>query len=445
VLATLSTVERGTGDGMQRIGVFRDISREHELRFRVIREQKFRTLGSLAAGVAHNINNRLTPVLGWTEMLLERLAAGETLDHGELVHALTVINQGASDSVGTVRRLQEYARPGRVKGPEAVHLREVLEHLLAALGELWTAGELSITAERFGSNLVRGHLAQLMQVAPPRLRAERVLVGCAPGEQHDLGPLMLALFLRRSGFDVVYLGANVEAGSLASDVRRLSPAALCLGASTALTVPALADLFRCLSDDYSGVLAFGGQAFIQHPECIDTMPGLYLGPDAATAHLSTAGERASAIGGYMRRNPSLPVGLTMLLILAVFLIGGRFFVDLEAYRQQLLQMRERLNGDVSHLADEALRATGGEASGSLSNAPLHPADLGTDNYEQELSLGLLQNQEQTPGEIAEALERMQKGSYGECEECRGPIPRPRLQALPAAAPSRYWMTKLVAV
>src|SRR5204863_9450114 len=71
VLVSLSSVPRG-GTRVERIGVFRDISREHELRFRVIREQKFRTLGSLAAGVAHNINNRLTPVLGWTEMLLER-------------------------------------------------------------------------------------------------------------------------------------------------------------------------------------------------------------------------------------------------------------------------------------------------------------------------------------------------------------------------------------
>src|SRR2546429_1580636 len=105
VLATLSTAERHDGGGIQRIGVFRDISREHELRFRVIREQKFRTLGSLAAGVAHNINNRLTPVLGWTEMLQERLGADEPIARDELKHALTVIHQGASDSVETVRRL----------------------------------------------------------------------------------------------------------------------------------------------------------------------------------------------------------------------------------------------------------------------------------------------------------------------------------------------------
>jgi PAS domain S-box-containing protein len=137
VLASLSAAERHDGGGLQRIGVFRDISREHELRFRVIREQKFRTLGSLAAGVAHNINNRLTPVLGWTEMLQERLGAREAIDGEELKHALNVIHQGASDSVETVRRLQEYSRPARVKGPEAVQLRDVLEQLLALTRPQW--------------------------------------------------------------------------------------------------------------------------------------------------------------------------------------------------------------------------------------------------------------------------------------------------------------------
>lgn len=106
--------------------------------------------------------------------------------------------------------------------------------------------------------------------------------------------------------------------------------------------------------------------------------------------------------------------------------------DLETYRDVLLSLRQRLTGDVSHLADEALRARGGEASGSLSNAPLHMADLGTDNFEQEFTLSLLQNQEQALTEIGEALERIRQGSFGRCEECQGPIPKARLQALPYA-------------
>jgi RNA polymerase-binding protein DksA len=106
--------------------------------------------------------------------------------------------------------------------------------------------------------------------------------------------------------------------------------------------------------------------------------------------------------------------------------------ELESFRQNLLSLRQRLTGDVSHLADEALRAMGGEASGSLSNAPLHMADLGTDNFEQEFTLSLLQNQEQVLGEITMALDRISKGSYGQCEECGSPIAKGRLQALPYA-------------
>ncbi len=157
---SLGTVDRGRR-GVQRIGVFRDISPEHELRFRVIREQKFRTLGSLAAGVAHNINNRLTPVLGWTEMLLERLEAGETVDPAELGHALKVIHQGAADSVATVRRLQEYSRPARVRGPEAVELREVVEQLLALTRPQWDND-----ADRRG---VRYEIDLRVEPAPPIL------------------------------------------------------------------------------------------------------------------------------------------------------------------------------------------------------------------------------------------------------------------------------------
>ena len=104
--------------------------------------------------------------------------------------------------------------------------------------------------------------------------------------------------------------------------------------------------------------------------------------------------------------------------------------ELDSYRDLLVSLRSRLNGDVTHLADEALRSTGGEASGSLSNAPLHMADLGTDNFEQEFTLSLLQNQEQALDEIREALGRIDRGTFGQCEECQQPIPKARLQALP---------------
>ena len=106
--------------------------------------------------------------------------------------------------------------------------------------------------------------------------------------------------------------------------------------------------------------------------------------------------------------------------------------DLDGFRQQLLDLRSRLRGDVSHLTHEALHETGGEASGSLSNTPIHMADLGTDNFEQEFTLGLIQNEEQALEEIGAALDRMAQDTFGRCEECHKDVPRARLQALPYA-------------
>jgi DnaK suppressor protein len=104
--------------------------------------------------------------------------------------------------------------------------------------------------------------------------------------------------------------------------------------------------------------------------------------------------------------------------------------DVDSYRQMLVLMKQRLNGDVTHLKDEALNRNGGEASGNLSNMPIHMADLGTDNFEQEFTLSLVQSEEQVLEEIAAALDRIQRGNFGRCEECKTPIPKARLNALP---------------
>ncbi len=106
--------------------------------------------------------------------------------------------------------------------------------------------------------------------------------------------------------------------------------------------------------------------------------------------------------------------------------------ELDGFRQQLLTLGQRLKGDVSHLQSEALRTTGGSDSGSLSNTPVHLADLGTDAFEQEVSLSLLENQEQQLEDVATALHQIEAGTYGRCEVCDQPIDRERLEAIPYA-------------
>jgi DnaK suppressor protein len=101
-------------------------------------------------------------------------------------------------------------------------------------------------------------------------------------------------------------------------------------------------------------------------------------------------------------------------------------------RQQLLALKKRLGDDLTELEEEALRGVGGEASGGLSDVPIHPADLGTENHEEEVSLGLLENEDQILAEVNDALERIEQGTFGRCENCGQEISRERLKALPYA-------------
>ncbi|GIW87265.1 MAG: hypothetical protein KatS3mg108_1589 [Isosphaeraceae bacterium] len=104
--------------------------------------------------------------------------------------------------------------------------------------------------------------------------------------------------------------------------------------------------------------------------------------------------------------------------------------ELNAYREALEDLQARLRGDVRQMSDEALRANGSDRNGNLSNLPLHMADVGTDNFEQEFTIGLIESEEETLEEIGAALRRLDAGTYGICEDCGQPIARPRLQALP---------------
>jgi DnaK suppressor protein len=81
------------------------------------------------------------------------------------------------------------------------------------------------------------------------------------------------------------------------------------------------------------------------------------------------------------------------------------------------------------MAEVALRKSGIE--GSDSNAmPIHMAELGSDNFEQEFTLGLMEADEGTLGSIDSALERIQDGTYGKCIQCDGVISKERLNAIP---------------
>ena len=107
-------------------------------------------------------------------------------------------------------------------------------------------------------------------------------------------------------------------------------------------------------------------------------------------------------------------------------------VDIDHFKQALLEKRREILGNVSEMHNEALKKSRLDATGDLSSMPIHMADIGTDNYEQEFALGLLDSERKLLREIDDALQRIEKKTYGICEGTGKPITKARLEAQPWA-------------
>ncbi|MGD9109489.1 MAG: TraR/DksA C4-type zinc finger protein [Phycisphaerales bacterium] len=102
---------------------------------------------------------------------------------------------------------------------------------------------------------------------------------------------------------------------------------------------------------------------------------------------------------------------------------------MDEFRSSLLAKRREIIGDVNGMESKRAHT---EASGDLSCMPIHMADIGTDNYEQEFSMSLMDSEIKMLGEIDDALKRIDEGTYGICLGSGNPIPKVRLKAKPWA-------------
>ncbi len=106
--------------------------------------------------------------------------------------------------------------------------------------------------------------------------------------------------------------------------------------------------------------------------------------------------------------------------------------EIQKLRERLLTLRERVDADFAQLRQEAFRGTGGEAGGGISNTPLHLGDLGTQEFDEAVTLGLAENEAALRQEIEIALDRIRAGKFGTCAACGQAIPKARLNILPYA-------------
>ncbi|MDD5617578.1 MAG: TraR/DksA family transcriptional regulator [Candidatus Omnitrophica bacterium] len=102
------------------------------------------------------------------------------------------------------------------------------------------------------------------------------------------------------------------------------------------------------------------------------------------------------------------------------------------FKKLLIKRKEEINEEINHIASDTLKKSQKEASGDISGYGLHMADVATDNYDREFSLGLASNERDILYRIDSSLDKIKDGSFGFCEECNKPISKTRLKAVPYA-------------
>ncbi|HEY7061594.1 MAG TPA: B12-binding domain-containing protein [Chloroflexota bacterium] len=162
---------------------------------------------------------------------------------------------------------------------------QLLQPVLVEIGERWQEGAVSVAAEHYASNLIQRKLFALLQAYDAPGGGRPVLLGCAATEEHTIGVLLVALFIRRRGWPVVYLGAAVPPDDLREAVARLQPRLVVLSAASEATARALgetADMLAALPEPRP-LVGYGGRAYAHNGAAPPPPAGVYLGPDARAA------------------------------------------------------------------------------------------------------------------------------------------------------------------
>lgn len=147
---------------------------------------------------------------------------------------------------------------------------------LTEIGVLWHENRASVQQEHFASGLAMRRLDALMAAAPAPSRPHTLVVGCPANEWHTFGGLLLALFLRRRGLNVVYLGANVPQDRFRETLAAIQPTLVVLVSQQLRTAANLQQAAGLLSA-HGATVVYGGRIFSIQPGLKESIPGHYLG------------------------------------------------------------------------------------------------------------------------------------------------------------------------
>ncbi len=176
---------------------------------------------------------------------------------------------------------------------------DLLQHGLQTIGEGWYQGKITVQQEHFASALATRRIETLLAATPTPTRTGRILVGCPPDEDHIFIVLLLSLLLRRKGWDIIFLGANVPVENMIMTIQTARPMLVILSAQQLSAAANLADMAQVLYHEHIPV-AFGGKIFTEIPDLQQRIAGYYL-----TDHLEAGIQAIEQLMAMPRPQPTL--------------------------------------------------------------------------------------------------------------------------------------------
>ncbi len=129
---------------------------------------------------------------------------------------------------------------------EVVH--SVYLPLMRHVGDLWHNGQLPVAVEHFVEKMVTGRVLSVLQATPQPAGGRLALCVCPPDERHEVGLFVAALALKRGGFVVTILGADLPASDLVMSIETTMPAIVVMAVTNPLSMSAAASLVPVLQD-----------------------------------------------------------------------------------------------------------------------------------------------------------------------------------------------------
>jgi DNA-binding transcriptional MerR regulator len=160
--------------------------------------------------------------------------------------------------------------------PLEVVLSEIIQQGMRDLGDKWFNGEATVQQEHFTSALVLRRLETIIAAAPPPIRSQTILIASPSEEWHTFSMVMLNLLLRRRGYHVVFLGANVPNDHLDEATDSIKPDLVVLASQHLTSAANLQKAAHFLLQKNVHV-AYGGRVFNSIPALRKRIPAYFLG------------------------------------------------------------------------------------------------------------------------------------------------------------------------